>query len=54
METLLAPTQIACPRCSKPTENRPHTCPYQQEINDDSATLCLCCDSCMQECIDDI
>ena len=32
----------------------PHPCPYQQEINDDSETLCNCCAECQAECADDI
>ncbi len=32
----------------------PHTCPFQEEINDDRETLCGCCAECQQECADDI
>lgn len=31
-----------------------HTCPYNEDINDDSETKCNCCDDCMQQCCDDI
>jgi len=31
-----------------------HTCPYAEEINDDSEALCICCDDCTQECAWDI
>lgn len=31
-----------------------HTCPYSEEINDDSQSLCHCCPVCTQECADDI
>ena len=32
----------------------PHFCPYRREINDDSETLCDCCERCEDECRDDI
>lgn len=32
----------------------PHTCPFQVEINEDTETLCKCCDLCEGECADDI
>lgn len=32
----------------------PHTCPYDEDINDDHETLCHCCRACEQECCDDI
>jgi len=32
----------------------PHPCPYREEINDDSETLCTCCQECAQECANDI
>ena len=31
-----------------------HTCPYQEEINEDSETLCNCCKECTQQCVWDI
>lgn len=31
-----------------------HECPYQRDVNDDSAFRCDCCDACLQECVDDI
>lgn len=31
-----------------------HTCPFQEEINDDSTALCDCCDNCVGECCDSI
>ena len=39
--------------CTGPV-TEPHTCPYDEEINDDRETLCHCCDACAQECSDDI
>jgi hypothetical protein len=32
----------------------PHTCPYSEEINGDSETLCECCSNCEHECAMDI
>lgn len=32
----------------------PHTCPYSEEINGDSTTLCNCCDECSYQCAMDI
>ncbi len=31
-----------------------HPCPFAEEINNDSETLCNCCSSCMRNCADDI
>jgi len=31
-----------------------HICPYAEDINGDSETLCNCCDTCVDYCIDDI
>jgi len=56
-ELLKKPRTASCggslERCvNAPTE--PHSCPFSEEINDDSTTLCTCCADCMQECADDI
>lgn len=32
----------------------PHACPFDEEVNGDSETLCRCCESCTSECADDI
>lgn len=32
----------------------PHVCPFKQEINNDSKTLCRCCPECTRECAYDI
>jgi len=34
--------------------NEEHTCPYNEDINNDSITLCNCCDDCIDECSGDI
>ena len=31
-----------------------HTCPFDEEINDDSGTLCNCCPYCKYQCAMDI
>lgn len=43
-----------CEKCNKNPGNEPHTCPYQEDVNDDYETLCNCCDECMHECSQDI
>lgn len=32
----------------------PHPCPYKADVNEDSESLCRCCEDCMQVCADDI
>jgi len=49
-------TEEKCPssfNCGN-AATEPHTCPFAEEINDDSETLCTCCDDCTQECAWDI
>jgi hypothetical protein len=43
-----------CERCNKPVSGELHTCPFQEEINDDSESLCNCCGDCERECADDV
>lgn len=31
-----------------------HTCPYASDVNNDSDTLCNCCEKCESECAMDI
>ena len=40
--------------CSKCGPQEPHTCPYNEEINDDSESLCECCPCAEHECLMDI
>lgn len=49
-----------CPTCIR-RDNTPvnvalpdHSCPFKREINDDSESMCNCCEECTQECADDI
>lgn len=38
--------KCTCNEC----EHETHPCPFQEEINEDSETLCDCCDYCIGEC----
>jgi len=40
--------------CSNVAVTNPHTCPYAEDIDGDSETLCNCCDSCWSDCSDEI
>lgn len=31
-----------------------HTCPFREDVNDDSETLCTCCENCQHGCAQDI
>jgi hypothetical protein len=41
-----------CKRCDENTTL--HTCPYAEDIRNDSESLCNCCDDCTYECAQDI
>ena len=43
-----------CSRCEVNDAQSEHTCPYAEEINDDSDSLCDCCSDCEHECCMDI
>lgn len=43
-----------CQSCKKNPAGPEHTCPYQEEINDNTEAKCNCCRECSQECCDDI
>lgn len=45
---------FVCSRCTANHESEPHTCPFAEEIGNDSETLCDCCDDCTNECAMDI
>jgi hypothetical protein len=36
------------------SSDAPHTCPFEEEINGDSETLCNCCPECEHQCAMDI
>lgn len=44
--------RIMCKRCDENTTL--HTCPYAEDIRNDSESLCNCCDDCTYECAQDI
>lgn len=41
-------------KCGHHRKERPHPCPYNQDIYGDSATLCTCCGWCQNNCAEDI
>ena len=43
-----------CQSCGWNKAEELHTCPYKEEINNDSATLCNCCKECKYDCLRDI
>ena len=43
-----------CQRCHQKVDGSLHTCPYSEEINVDSETICNCCEACEHECAMDI
>jgi hypothetical protein len=43
-----------CPICSTNDAEQPHTCPFAEEINNDTETLCTCCADCEHQCAMDI
>lgn len=43
-----------CSRCNNNDAQEEHTCPYAEEINGDSDSLCDCCSDCEHECCMDI
>lgn len=43
-----------CNKCEKNEAEEFHTCPYAEEINNDSEFTCDCCEGCQQQCADDI
>lgn len=43
-----------CKKCEQNDACDLHTCPFAEEIYDDSETLCNCCKDCEHECKMDI
>jgi hypothetical protein len=41
-------------RCGVNAVAEPHTCPFSEEIRNDSTSLCTCCAACEHECVMDI
>ncbi len=49
-----APCPRGCTMWTCGPAQSPHTCPYAEDINGDSETLCECCEKCAHECAMDI
>lgn len=47
-------TIIKCEQCHAPVSGDLHTCPYKEEVNNDTEALCNCCSLCEHECDHDI
>lgn len=43
-----------CSSCQKNPAEKLHTCPFQEDVNNDFKSLCNCCEKCEQECCWDI
>ncbi len=43
-----------CQNCNKNKAEKPHICPFSQEIYGDDKTLCNCCDACQDRCAQEI
>jgi hypothetical protein len=43
-----------CPSCGKNPAEEPHTCPYREDVHEDSEYQCTCCPYCTAECVMDI
>ncbi|AGO48478.1 hypothetical protein Phi18:1_gp31 [Cellulophaga phage phi18:1] len=39
-----------CENCGVNESRDKHTCPFQEDVNNDSDTLCNCCSDCTQDC----
>jgi len=52
-EPKLPSQQPLCPNCGE-VGLQLHTCPYKEDINNDSRTRCTCCSNCSNNCRNDI
>jgi len=39
-----------CPKCNINEAAEDHTCPYREDIEDDSESVCNCCVDCENQC----
>lgn len=46
--------ECKCDGCGESPARELHTCPYDEEVNDDHEKLCNCCEECEGQCADDI
>jgi len=45
------PMEKLCPKCHKNSAEEPHSCPYQEDINNvEDDKYCTCCPECQSEC----
>ncbi len=42
--------ELTCQKCNKSAAQDNHPCPYLSDYEDDSNTLCNCCDDCARDC----
>ena len=47
-------SSIKCSKCRVNNQQPSHSCPFAEEINNDSSSLCDCCSDCEHECCMDI
>lgn len=45
---------MKCSNCGAEWDGEKHTCPYAEDIHNDSDTMCDCCPSCEHNCAMDI
>ena len=43
-----------CQSCGKNKALKPHTCPFEEEINHDDKTMCNCCTDCQEVCANEV
>ena len=46
--------KACCNGCKSSAALPDHRCPYHEEFNENSGSLCNCCAKCVQECMNDI
>jgi hypothetical protein len=40
-----------CPKCENNPAQEPHSCPYQQDVNNvEDEDYCTCCTDCQEDC----
>lgn len=43
-----------CQKCKEGAAQLMHLCPCLHELNDDTETLCNCCEECQNDCSEEI
>lgn len=54
ISTLARPVHLEACEHSKGRHNKPHPCPYLEDLNGDKKTKCRCCKGCQQLCADNL